>query len=121
MAIDTLAKRQAALLDINGMVTPDGAFDAADRQYLVGMYFESGSPPPGGSGGMEVIYHSPHHSDGAFAGRSIIRFGKVALSLYHALRSTRLLHFKERIDFLRFSVSHLDITPFLIRRFAWHR
>lgn len=38
MAIDTLAKRNAAFLDPCGTLIPDGAIGAADRQTLVGCY-----------------------------------------------------------------------------------
>lgn len=36
MAIDSLAKRESALLDV--MVTPDGAFDIGDRWSMLGQY-----------------------------------------------------------------------------------
>ena len=84
-------------------------------QYIMQYANGQSGAGPVGTGGTEIIYHSPHHSDGPFAGRSIIRFGKMLnpLSLYHALRSTRLHH---RIE-VRY---HLGITS-LLRSLAWHR
>jgi hypothetical protein len=56
MAIDTAAKRNAALLRLSGVLLPDGTIDAADRQTLVGDYALAGglsteAPTPPGPGG----------------------------------------------------------------------
>jgi hypothetical protein len=52
VAIDTEAKRNSALLDICGILIPDGSIGASDRQTLLGCYSPTGSEAfvyPGGS------------------------------------------------------------------------
>jgi hypothetical protein len=48
MAVDTEAQRNGALLDCCGVLIPDGAVDAADRQTLVGDYLPGGAAAAAG-------------------------------------------------------------------------